>query len=73
MKLINRTDQTKHCMPMNPWPRWCFNLWCFGAGDLYAVGDPDYEKDFDVPHWRMVFWSIRGNVLMVLFGWWRYV
>lgn len=70
MKLITRTDMTKHLIPLNPWPRWCFNLWCLGAGDLVAQS-PDYCADF--PRWKLIAWRIRGNVLQSLFHWWRYV
>ena len=71
MKIIPHTDMRKHAMPINPWPRWCFELWAMGCCDRIATHD--YAEDFaDVPRWRRAMWRLRGPLLerMFIHLWW---
>lgn len=72
MKLIDRTDMRHHVMGVKAWPRWCFNLWALGCGDLIAV---DYIRSGDGAEfqaWKSPLWWIRGNILRAIFThlWW---
>jgi hypothetical protein len=49
-------------------PEWAFRLWAFGMGDLYCVNEPGLEIRLA----RRLFWRIRGEIMIRLFGWWRW-
>ena len=48
------------------YPRWVFEKWAEGAGEIICAND----KDLPIPEWQRVFWRIRGNIKQFLFGWW---
>lgn len=54
----------------NPTPRWAFELWAQGVGDIICSAE-SYEI---IPISRLIklWWRIRGEILHFLFGWWWY-
>lgn len=48
-------------------------LYCFGLGDSICARWPDDDKDFHASRFRHLFWRMQGRVLMILFGWWKWV
>lgn len=51
---------------MNPTPRFAFDLWADGMGDLYCAND----KDLPIGPLARAWHYVRGAALSFLFGWW---
>jgi hypothetical protein len=53
-------------MNTNPVPRFAFELWASGLGDIYCATD----REFPMHSLRRLWWRVRGAMLMFAFGWW---
>ena len=56
-------------MKTTPYPRWVFEAWASGNGDLYCATD----KDLPMHPLRRWTWRIRGNIMTTLFSWWWWI
>lgn len=48
------------------YPRWVFELWAQGAGDIICAND----YDLPISKLQRLLWRVRGHTLHFLFGWW---